>query len=91
MIHVDPSKPFVLETDAFNFIVGTMFSKFEKDNLLHPIGFNSRKFSHVEINYKIHDKKILTIMDAFEEWHHLLEGAHMKSLCIQIIGTWNIS
>jgi hypothetical protein len=29
----------------------------------------------MEINYEIHDKELLTIMDTFEEWHHLLEGA----------------
>jgi hypothetical protein len=29
----------------------------------------------VKINYKIHDKKLLAIMDAFEEWCHLFEGA----------------
>ncbi len=28
----------------------------------------------MEINYEIHDKELLTIMDAFEKWHHLLEG-----------------
>jgi hypothetical protein len=40
---------------------------------LHPIGFHSCKFSFTKINYKIHVYKILAIMDAFEEWHHLLE------------------
>jgi hypothetical protein len=28
----------------------------------------------MEINCKIHDKELLAIMDAFEGWHHLLEG-----------------
>jgi hypothetical protein len=27
----------------------------------------------MEINYEIHDKELIAIMDAFEEWHHLLE------------------
>jgi hypothetical protein len=27
----------------------------------------------VEINYDIHDKEIIAIVDAFEEWQHLLE------------------
>jgi hypothetical protein len=36
----------------------------------------SHKFSAVEINnYVIHDKELLAIIDAFEEWRHLLEGA----------------
>ncbi len=26
----------------------------------------------IEINYEIHDKKFLTIVNVFEEWHHLL-------------------
>jgi hypothetical protein len=25
-IHVNPSKPFVLEMDSFDFVIGTMFS-----------------------------------------------------------------
>jgi hypothetical protein len=29
----------------------------------------------MEINYEIHDKEFLAIMDAFEEWRHLLERA----------------
>jgi hypothetical protein len=36
---------------------------------------HSCKFFPTEINYEIHDKKLLAIMDAFEEWHHLFEGA----------------
>jgi hypothetical protein len=28
----------------------------------------------VEINYEIHDKEFLAIMDAFEEWRQLFEG-----------------
>jgi hypothetical protein len=26
LIHVNPSEPFVLEIDTFNFVIGTMFS-----------------------------------------------------------------
>ncbi len=53
------------------------------------IGF---KVSFTKINFEIHDKKIVAIMDAFEEWNHLLEGARNKiSLCIQTIRTCSIS
>jgi hypothetical protein len=34
-----------------------------------------QNFFAVEINYEIHDKKLLAIVDSFQEWHHLLEGA----------------
>ncbi len=74
LIHVNRSKPFVLETDVFDFVVGAMLSQLGEKNLLHLVDFHSRKFSLVEINYEICDKELLTIIDAFEEWCHLLEG-----------------
>ncbi len=74
-IHVGPSRPFILEMEAFDFALNAIFSQIGEDNLLHLVGFYFRNFLPTEINYKIHDKKLLAIMDAFEEWHHLLEGA----------------
>jgi len=53
--------------DASDFVIGVILSQLGKDNLLHHVGFHSHNFSLVEINYKIHDKKFLAIMDAFEE------------------------
>jgi hypothetical protein len=74
-IHADPSKPFILETDTSDFALGVIFSQPKEDNFFHPVGFHSHKFSPTKIIYEIHDKELLTIMDAFEEWHHLFEGA----------------
>jgi hypothetical protein len=67
LIHEDPSTPFVLEMDAFNFAVSVVLSQLGEDNVLHLVGFHFRMFSHVEINYKIHDKKLLGNVDDFEE------------------------
>jgi hypothetical protein len=75
LIHVDPSKPFVLETNAYDFIVGTVLSQLGKNNLLHLVDFCFHKFFLKDINYNIHDKKFIAIVDAFKKWHHLLKGA----------------
>jgi hypothetical protein len=72
--HADLSKPFVLKTDTFNFVVSVVLFQVGEDNLFHYVDFCSCKFSLMEINYEIHDKETLAIMVAFEEWHHLLEG-----------------
>jgi len=37
--------------------------------------FYSKFLSLVEQNYKIHNKEILAIIHALEEWRHFLEGA----------------
>jgi hypothetical protein len=58
LIHADFFKPFILEVDAFNFVINLVLSQLRKNNLFHRIGFCSHKFSLVE-SYKIHDKKLL--------------------------------
>ncbi len=90
-IDVDPSKPFVLEIDTSNFALSVVLSQPEEDNLLHPLGFRSCKFSPIEINYETHDKELLTIMDAFEEWCHLLEGVQHEIIVYSNHKTYNIS
>ncbi len=69
--------------DIFYFALGTILSQIKEDNFLHLVGFRFHKFSLIKINYEICDKKLLAIVDAFEEWCHLLEGTqHDTSLCV---------
>ena len=41
----------------------------------HPVAFLSKSLSPVERNYEIHNKEMLAIVRALEEWRHFLEGA----------------
>lgn len=75
LVHPDFTKAFYLETDASDFALGAVLSQMGNDNKLHPVAFYSRKFSAAEINYEIHDKELLAIVDSFQEWRHFLEGA----------------
>src|SRR5258708_6120005 len=68
------SSPFCLECDASNFATGAVLSQQQEDGLFHPIGFMSKSFSDTERNYQIHDKEMLVIMHAVEEWRLFLEG-----------------
>jgi hypothetical protein len=74
-VHLDFQKPFFLETDASDFALGVVLSQPDKDGRLHPVTFHSRKFTVAEINYEIHDKELLAIVDSFQEWRHFLKGA----------------
>src|SRR5260221_12091092 len=42
------------------------------------IAFMSKGFSDAEHNYQIHNKEMLAIMCALDEWHHFLEGTTEK-------------
>ncbi len=44
---------------------------------LHLIAFYSRKLTDAELNYEIHDKKLLTIVNSFKQWKvYLKESRH---------------
>ncbi|GLB33339.1 putative retrotransposable element tf2 155 kda protein type 1-like [Lyophyllum shimeji] len=45
---------------------------------MHPVAFYSKSLNAVERNYEIHDKEMLAIIRALEEWRHFLEGARHK-------------
>lgn len=75
LLHLDFTKPFTLETDASDFVLGAVLSQADTQGVLHPVEFQSRKFSPQEINYEIHDKELLAIIDAFTVWRHYLVGA----------------
>ena len=72
------SSPFHLECDASNFTMGAILSQQQEDGLFHPIGFMSKSFLDMEQNYQIHDKEMLAIIHALEEWRHFLEGSNQK-------------
>src|SRR5260221_13079051 len=72
------SSLFCLECDASNFTMGAILSQQQDDGLFHLIGFMSKSFSDTEWNYQIHDKEMLVIMCALEEWRHFLKGSDQK-------------
>jgi len=75
LAHIDATKPVIIETDASDFAIGTILSQRDEEGRLHPVAFHSRKFQPVEINYEIHDKELLAIVDAFKHWRRYCEGA----------------
>src|SRR6266436_1392375 len=72
------SSLFCLECDASNFTTGAVLLQQQEDGLFHLIGFMSKSFSDMEWNYQIHNKEMLVIMHALEEWRHFLEGSDQK-------------
>ena len=67
LIHPDFQKPFFLESDASDFALGAVLSQPSEDRRLYHVAFHLRKFTAVEINYEIHDKELLAIVDSFQE------------------------
>ena len=67
LAHIDPEKPFTIEADASDFALGSILSQPGKDGQSHPVVFHSRKFTAAKINYEVHDKELLAVVDSFEQ------------------------
>ena len=74
LVNNDPTHPKIIETDASNLAKGAVLSQVKPDNRYHLIAFYSQKFSDAELNYDIHDKEMVVIIEAFKEWSHFLQG-----------------
>jgi len=75
LAHFDTQKPVIIETNTWDFAIGAVLSQRDGENRLHPVAIHSRKFQPAEINYEIHDKELLAIVDAFKHWRRYCEGA----------------
>lgn len=72
----DDSLPYCVEADSSDVATGAVLSQIcPEDQKWHPVAYYSKGLSPVERNYEIHDKEMLAIIRALEEWRHFLEGA----------------
>jgi hypothetical protein len=69
------SKPHMIETDASDLAMSGILNQLEDDGKWHPCAFMSKSFIPAQINYDVHDKEMLAIVKAFQEWEHLLIGS----------------
>jgi len=69
-------EPFRIEADSSDFASGAILSQqLPGEEKWHPVAFYSKSLSPVAQNYEIHNKEMLVIICALEEWRHFLEGA----------------
>jgi hypothetical protein len=79
LLFLNDNRPFRVEVDSFDFATGAVLSQQSPtDNMWHPIAYYSKSLNAVERNYEIHDKEMLAIIRALEDWRHFLEGARHK-------------
>jgi len=63
----DPESLMILETDASDCALAAILST-QSNSEIHPIAFHSRAFSVAEINYDVHNKELLAIVESFKKW-----------------------
>jgi len=63
----ESEKSITLEMNASDKAIEMCISQSDEKKRLHSIAYYSRKLTVAELNYEIHDKKLLVIVDSFKQ------------------------
>ncbi len=66
--HFDQTHETILEINSFNYVNDEVLFQYDDEEVLHSIVFYSKNMSSAECNYKIYDKELLVIIQAFKHW-----------------------
>ena len=66
-----------VEADYSDYVMGACLMQCQ-NGVWVPIVFMSKGLNDTERNYDIHDKEMLAIIRALQEWRHFVEGAEHK-------------
>ena len=66
-------EPARIETDASDLAIGACICQ-QREDKWHPIAYHSRKMSTAEQNYDIHDKELLAVVCALQNWRVYVES-----------------
>ena len=67
LAHFNSNLECVLKADSSDHAQEDVLSQYDKDDMLCSIIFFSQKLNAAELNYKIYNKKLLTIIQCFEQ------------------------
>jgi len=65
----DDLRPFWIEADSLDVATeAVLFQQLEMDGKWHPVAYQYKGLNEVSRNYEIHNKEMLAIIWALEEW-----------------------
>ena len=79
LAHNDRKKAVTIETDALKYVTAGIISHIGDDGFLRPIAFRSKSMSKSECNYDMHDKELLVIILALEDWRRYVKGSRQRA------------
>ena len=65
--HYNLNLKIVVETDTSDYVSEGILSQYDKNDVLHPIAYFSKKHNSAECNYEIYDKELMIIVCTFKE------------------------
>ena len=79
LAHYDPKKPITIETDPSKYVTAGIISQTGEEGIMRPIAYRSKSMSKRECNYDVHDKELLAIILALEDWRRYIKGSRLQT------------
>lgn len=74
LIHPDPKRSFILETDASNHGIGSVLYQTMEDGSIGVVAFYSRNLRGAELNYCTTEKELMAIVHSLQKFRLYLTG-----------------
>ena len=75
MVYFNPKAPTKIETDASKYVCSGILSQQCEDGKWKPVSYRSKTMQDAEYNYDIHDKELLAIVQALQQWKRYTRGS----------------
>ena len=75
LCHYHPERKTQIEIDASDLCKAGIIFQYEPDRPWHPLSYYIKRFLPTELNYDVHDKEMVVIVNCFQDWRHFLMGA----------------
>jgi hypothetical protein len=62
--------------DESDYTIGMVCSQPDDLGILHPLGYFSQRLKEANLNYDIHDKELLAIIDGLNKWSTYCKSTH---------------
>ena len=70
----DPEREAILKTNASDYAVGACLTQKGDNDKMRTVAFYSHKITGPKLNYDIHDKELLVVVEALRKWRVYLKG-----------------
>jgi hypothetical protein len=77
LAHPDPTRPFVVTTDASKVGLGGELSQEDAQGQLHPVAYFSRALTKRERSYPTYDREVMAMRDTLKHFRYYLLGAQV--------------
>ena len=77
LAHPDPTRPFVVTTDASKVGLGGELSQEDAQGQLHPVAYFGRALTKRERSYPTYDREVMVMRDTLKHFRYYLLGAQV--------------